>query len=374
MTTSAPAGRFIPWVLVVALTLLAAGAAVGSAFNAPAQASGNPVIRGFQSNAGFAGYQAIEPVTTISADFKIPTVLPGSAEGVASTWIGASSNLSAFIQVGAVEAAHSSSGHGGGAIDRYEAFWSDTRLDFAPHPLGILESGDEVSVQMSQTGEGWLLRLRDKTSGFVTSFQSHYGAGLRFDISSWMQEDPISRLKPFENLQYPQLAATNFSKLEVNGTVPTLRLNNAVAMFVSGGPILVPAPVKDDGFSVVPPTGYAKQYLIDVAPYNLSLVIYLYSLDMPQVSNLDRLAAARGLLHALKVLDDQVSSQMWPTAVDDDLAAFLRLNGEYADVLRASIDAGHPIPRDLGKTFKGGSPSELSAIIRAKLGIPPINL
>ncbi len=324
-----PVGRNLSWLSVLGVAVLAVAAAAASVAadsEARSASSAGPPVQ--TSLAGFAGYDEIlSPLTEIATSFTVPSILAAPPKGsfaTASTWIGAQSPAGSFVQVGVTEFV--SWGPTGSNPDQeFNAFWSSTSLDFHPNSVGKVSPGDEITVRMSLGASGWLLNFSDSTSGYSHTIDTHYGAGQSFNAAEWIQEDPISSANLFKNLPYPSLSEVRFSGLQIDDTSPELGLEDGRAMDVSGGPWLVPTSFESDGFGVVPAIGYGKQYLDDVAAYDLALqqfgiAVFAGKLgtDNSTVTN-----ATAALIRSLADFEHSLATQIWPNRAKADLSALL---------------------------------------------------
>ena len=204
---------------------------------------------------GFGGYESTGQLGSISANFVVPTIAPRST-GDASTWISAEDqSFGHFIQLGVTEDKYVLN------AAQYVAFWSDDAVGFHPHSLGSVGAGDLVSVSMTQDTRGWFLRLVDRRTKDVMEKQINYGRGVTYVHGDWQQEDPTSSGIAAQDLPYPMMSLTRFSRLRVNQQVPTLRRENGGILMASNGTIRVPTPVRNGAFTYFVPTGVTARYL-----------------------------------------------------------------------------------------------------------------
>ena len=270
-------GRLLSWLSLVALVLLVSGAAVLSVTNSPALTSVPvpPPGTSLQTSiSGFAGYGLSGPVDQIAAEIGVPSIssIPASSSfGTASTWVGAQNAAGVFVQLGITESEDRTPR---GTAEQYNGFWSDTSRNFHPIQIASVKTGDEISVEMQLESTGWVLHFEDLSTGSSHKVVTDYGAGKDLDFSEWFQEDPVASADPLRNLPYASMPEVTFSRLEVNGRSPDLQRKDAEAMDVANGPLLVPTNFRADGFVVMPATGYARQYLSDVAGNNLALQMF----------------------------------------------------------------------------------------------------
>jgi hypothetical protein len=142
----------------MALVALSLVVVLGSSKPAIEEQAALPATGPLASFGTFAGYVTSANVSTISAQWRVPVLLPTSKNGEAATWIGAqgSSSPLAFIQIGTIE-----SRINGETIEPTEsdsAFWSDTHLDYYPVTItGLVHGGELIRAEMIATAVGWRL-------------------------------------------------------------------------------------------------------------------------------------------------------------------------------------------------------------------------
>jgi hypothetical protein len=187
----------------------------------------------------------------------VPTIRPSHHFENASTWVGAQSEGGGppFIQLGITE---NNLGYLG---TQYESFWSDPKVGFHPQVLGAVHAEDRVSVDMTRTSDGWILRFKDLTRDTTVTKKVTYGVGAVFSQAEWLQEDPSPGDSSPRDLPYPRMSSVQFGDLLVNNTQPKLQLDDGQVLIASNGIILVPSAVDDDEFHFLGPTGQAKTYL-----------------------------------------------------------------------------------------------------------------
>jgi Peptidase A4 family len=254
----------IPKMTLALLTLLALGAAAlsinteGTSSHSKGPMTSHPRLPIGSPAYGFGGYQLYpaEPVTSVSAEWTVPTISTGSSAGDASTWIGVQSQSGAFSQVGTVENRYSNGN------DQYYAFWSDTAKGFRPLNLLGVKPGDSVTAKMTLKPEGWSLALDDATSGKARTIQTKYGADDQFNSCEWFQENPV--YSQFDHTNYPALSTVTFRHMALNHSKPTFNFQEAQTLSTYNDTFFVPTHVKRDQFSLVPATGSALAFLTDV--------------------------------------------------------------------------------------------------------------
>jgi len=365
-------GLVVLGILSAALSLATAGMGGNSqAFNVAAKV---PAIE--TSEVGFAGYFKIRnPVTEVAGEITVPSMssVPEASQfGTASTWIGAQNPAGLFVQIGVTETGFGATKTIGTRPPHFEAFWSDTERDFHPVNIAGAESGDLISLEMTLQSSGWILRVRDLTSGWVHDVVTDYGAGQNFNFGSWIQEDPTSAVNPLINLPYPDMSQTFFSHVELDGAIPAMGEDEAQDMDVPGGPSLVPTPYTDDSFRVVAATGYGRQYLSDLALYNYAEDQFGYVLEHFGPGDESKIVSAAGqLVRALDAQEGDFAGQTWPADVSSAVQTLLSDDYLLSEDLRFITYGGYSSSR-LEKVLQDqvGTVS-LSRHIRAELGLPP---
>jgi hypothetical protein len=368
-----PQGRLLSWFTVGALSMLVLAAASLSADSSPGPTATPPSVPQETSLAGFAGYDLIAPLGEIAADFTVPSILKAPPRGTyatASTWIGAQNAMGEFVQIGVTESA--SSDLPGEPDLAYNGFWSSTALDFHPDSFAKVQPGDRIAVSMVLRSKGWVIRFDDESSGTSRTIQTDYGGGASFNAAEWIQEDPISSTDLLRNLPYPQTSVVSFSQVEADGRVPYLGYDDERAMDVPGGPWLVPTSFRSDGFIVEPATGAAKQYLADVAGYNLAEQEFSIAVFGPRPGTDDGeiMRATTNLVASLDEFENQLSIQSWPPATEGDVQALLTASYETSVDLRTLEDGPTLSGETLVYTDEGTS-QEAAEVLRMSLGLPP---
>jgi Peptidase A4 family len=373
--------RFVSWAsvggLVVLGTLSAALSLATGGIGGNSQASTFPGVPAIEtSQVGFAGYFKIrDPVTEVSGEITVPSIssVPEDSQfGTASTWIGAQNPAGLFVQIGVTETGFGATKATGTRPPLFEAFWSDTERDFHPINIARAESGDLISLEMTLQASGWILRVRDLTSGWVHEVVTDYAAGQNFNFGSWIQEDPTSAAHPLINLPYPDMSQTMFSHAELDGAIPEMDEGEAQDMDVPGGPILVPTPDIGDSFRVVAATGFGRQYLSDLALYDYAEDQFGYVLEHGGTSDKSQIvSAASQLVRALDGQEADFEGQTWPADVSSAVQTLLSDDYLLSEDLRFITYGGYSSSR-LEKVLQDQDGTvALSRHIRAELGLPP---
>jgi hypothetical protein len=369
-------GRLVSWVSLGAVGVLGISSAALSVATAPERTSGPSLIAVPQASiAGFAGYTFRAPVTEVAAAIIVPEVLsfPANAGfGTASTWIGAQNAAGWFVQLGITEYQGASASGGSKSGPILQAFWSDTDRHFHPVTIARVHAGDRISLQMKQQRGGWNLRLDDLTGGWVRNIATDYAAGQVFTFSEWVQEDPVSSADPLRNLPYPDMSQVTFSDAEADGRTPPINESDARAMDVPGGPYLVPTAYVAGRFDVVQATSYARQYLSDLAEYDLVEEQFAFALqNRPLAHRGPIIAAGLALVRALDAFEEGLADQTWPAGARANVGSLLYNNYLLSEDLR-HVASGNITLARLQRVVQDQSITEvLSKRVRADLGLPP---
>ena len=368
-------GRLSSWLSLVSLVLLVSAAAVLSVTtsakspSAPAPAPGTSLQA---SVAGFAGYGFNGPVEQIAAEIRVPSIssIPaGASFGTASTWVGAQNAEGVFVQLGITETEDRTARS---TAQQYNGFWSDTSRHFHPIQIASVKTGDEISVEMQLEGTGWVLHFEDVSTGSSYKVVTDYGAGQDLDFSEWFQEDPVSSADPLRNLPYGYMPDVTFSRLELDGRSPDLQRDDAEAMDVANGPLLVPTNFRADGFGVIPATGYARQYLSDVAGNNLAIQMFGIALyeQRPDSGGSKVVSSAALLARALDAFEDSMAGQTWPGLAQKDVQALLARSFVLSVDLRDLEFYGPTVAIEKRILTDETVDQRLAELVRADLGLP----
>jgi hypothetical protein len=169
------------------------------------------------------------------------------------------------------------------------------------------------------------------------------------------------------------MSPVSFSSLEFDGRPPVLDRDDAQAMDVSDGPLLVPTGFRSDSFSVVPATGYPRQYLYDVSSYNLALQSYAIAVnDRPADSSGDSRVVAESLVlvRALDNFENELAAQTWPADIEGDIQALLSKNYLLSIDLR-DVESDGPTSKVEARVFVDEAFSQrASETVRSELGLP----
>ncbi len=259
--------RALPHLHLGLLTTLAVAAAVLSVASnhSPTQnSSKRPTLKFVGAPSyGFGGYFARSQVSEVGAQWRVPAIAKNSATGAASTWIGAQVGLKHFIQLGTTE--NKLFGE-----PLYNVFWSDVTVGFHPQNLVDVAAGDLMTFKMVQVTNGWRLSYDDVTTHSSNSVVIHYAKNVTFENPQWFQEDPVA--PDFHDHEpYPSIGVTTFSDLTVNNRAPKLAADERQVLSTSSDVFLIPTLVRNDSFTYSHPSGYARQYLVDVLDANATM-------------------------------------------------------------------------------------------------------
>jgi hypothetical protein len=324
-----------------------------------------PVTSLVAPESGFGGYAMKEPVTSISAEWRVPAILPGSSQGSAATWIGVQGPDSAFIQVGTVE----NTGKGS-AASQYRVFWSDTVENFHPHVVLRVSAGDLIGASLVHLGTKWHIQVEDLTTRQIGPVLIGYSNKLTFNAGEWVQEDPVENPTSGFDAPYPSLSNVSFQRLRLNGHAPHLDISDASALSTFAGRSYVPSSIDNDGFVLRRAVGPQLQYLSDVYQLNLGLN-YLFDEvnngDTPSTYAFDNLGVQ------FSTLNSKVLAQHWPSNVSQLIAQLRTLNSRAAQGLKAWQHGSASDQPQLKKNYFADvtAVSDVGHRIRARLGLPP---
>jgi hypothetical protein len=335
------ARRWIPWSLVVGLTVVALlAAALAGPGSAPNRVQGATVV-GFGPPSGFGGYQTETSADQISAQWRVPAVLPTSPMGFSATWIGLQTKAPGgpFIQLGtyADQSIFSPPGQSRKAMASYGIFWSDTARAY--RPVSVVElsrPGDLISFDMTRNDQGWYLKVHNLTVGWSRSVEVHYGASDQFTQAEWFQEDPANGYAATTDVPYPSTSPVAFAHLEVDRHPPRLRYSDAQVLSTVKDVFLVPTPPRDDGFALLPPSGVALQFLTDLESFDAAVtpVNLAYYEDLLHADS-TRLPSVAAIAQPMTSLAEDLDRQSWPLADKGKVDAFVKDLGQNVRALEA---------------------------------------
>jgi hypothetical protein len=354
------------------LTLLALGAAVlsinteGHGGPSKGRATSHPRLPIGSPEYGFGGYQLypVDPVTSVSAAWTVPTISTNSSTGDASTWIGVQSQSGAFSQVGTVENRNSANGN-----DQYYAFWSDTAKQFRPLFLIAVKPGDSVEARMTLYPDGWSLALDDATSGKARTIQTNYGANDQFDSCEWFQENPV--YGQFTHTNYPTLSTVTFRDMALNHSTPQFNFQDAQTLSTYNDTFFVPTHVKRHQFSLVPATGSALAFLTDVyIEDQLGADFFESATQGIEPGNIATNSYIAGLGLDLPILQ----SETWPKRVAKAMSRYIA-NENYLETYMQNWLNEPPSERRANLSNVANALLKADGYadkVRSRLGLPPV--
>jgi hypothetical protein len=314
---------------------------------------------------GFGGYVEKGPVSSISAEWRVPTILRHSPDGAAATWIGVQGPDSAFIQVGTEE------NIGKGIVgSQYRVFWSDTVENFHPHAVMTVSPGDLIGASLVHLGTRWHIQVEDLTTREIGPVLIGYSNKLTFDAGEWIQEDPVEDPTSGFDASYPSLSDVSFQKLRLNGHLPHLDFDDASALSTLSGRSYVPSTIDHNGFVLRRAVGAQLQYLSDVYQLNLALNYLFDEVNNGEMPSTD---AFINLNSQFSTLDAKVLVQHWPTSVVSVIAHFRILNARAQQGLKAWQGSSTSDRTQLKNNYFADvkAVSDVGHIIRTRLGLPP---
>jgi hypothetical protein len=365
---------WVPWAVVAGLALLTAGAAVLSVWTSPSTqatgAGGSSIIIPTVPFTGFGGYNWFGPTSTISARWVVPTIVGQGQVASAATWIGAqNSTTSAFIQIGTYEQQFAS------VPSHYEAFWSDTALHFEAQPIHGVGAGDEVLATMTKHQAGWIVAISDLTEGWSRPISVSYQGQGPFIQGEWIQEDPPPALDSAADRPYPRTTPVHFTAMKIDGHTPVLAFDDAQVLSGAGGVYLVPTAFSNDGFSLEPARGAARQYLADAASFD-SVVAGVddeVATAPTPLSAVSQRSEVTRLITAFHGFVSDLRQQSWPASVDADITQLVTTNYHLSDDFRQILDEGLKQSPALALRFDRDYVQFHVTVdqTRAALGLPP---
>jgi hypothetical protein len=312
---------------------------------------------------GFGGYSLfpVDPVTSLSGEWTVPTIAATSSSGDASTWIGAEARNGAFAQIGTVE------NRNGG--DQYYGFWSDVPQGFHPRRVISVEPGDVVEARMTMESSGWALTLSDLTSKTSRTIQSHYGKRDQFNSPEWFQENPV--YSQFVHTNYPTLSSVTIEKMTLNNAIPKFNFQEARTLSTQNDTFFVPTHVRHDQFSLVPASGIALAFMSDVyIEEELSAAFFESTTAGIEPGNINTNAYLAGLSFELPILQ----SQSWPKYVSKAISHYIA-NQKHLETYVQNWLQEAPNDRRANLTNVANELAQSNAEdnkVRSILGLPPI--
>jgi hypothetical protein len=314
---------------------------------------------------GFGGYVEKAPVSSISAEWRVPAILRHSTDGSAATWIGVQGPDRAFIQVGTEENTDK-----GSVGSQYRVFWSDTVENFHPHAVMTVSAGDLIGASLVHLGTKWHIQVEDLTTGEIGPVLIGYSNKLTFDAGEWIQEDPVENPTSGFDASYPSISDVSFQKLRLNGHLPHLTFGDASALSTLAGRSYVPSAIVHDGFELRRAVGAPLQYLSDVYQLNLGLN---YLFDEVNSGEMPSTYAFNNLYAQFSTLDAKVLVQHWPTSVASLITQFRTLNARAEQGLKAWQRSSTSDRTQLKNSYFADvkAVSDVGHVVRTRLGLPP---
>jgi hypothetical protein len=347
--------------------------ALGSAIALGSTASGTsdppiPFLNGALAPFGdFAGYTWQGDPTSISAQWRVPAILPGSPEGDAATWIGVQGNEAPFVQIGTLEDEYTLSGK---HVAEYVAFWSDTQEHFEPQIFAVVRPGDPIVASMDASTTGWKLTFDDQrnpTPVVLDNTEPPTG----YSQGEWLQEDPGG------GAPYPKLASVSFSDVQINHESPALSFDDASWLTTPDGRIYGPQPVTRNPLTVtaVTPDNAQRQLLVDVAATNRlgsKLFAEQAAWALPPSRRKAVAAAAPYRADEVHVLHE-LATQTWPGTALSQVEGFERVEAKFISCVKQLYDAEPTPPLALVARCQSLASHESTAdlALRRSLGLPP---
>jgi hypothetical protein len=256
----------------------------------------------------------------------------------------------------------------------YRLFWSDPAQAYRAVNIATLKHpGDLIMFEMIKNAGGWNLVVKDRSSGWTRSTDVHYEATETYTTSNWAQEDPASGgTVTSTDVPYADTSTVTLQHLRIDGHVPHLTLKDAAALSTPNGTYLVPTPVRDDEFSMVPAKGVARQYLADAELLNTSTLRVEQVLEgLTQPSATFERSLIVDEAKALGRFADQNKPQRYPPS---DRALVLRVARDCESVqmqLNQWI-ASNGSMASLAQILSNIALGTDAAQLRARLGLPPV--
>jgi Peptidase A4 family len=354
---------------ILMLVTCAFASGVVSTASASSQYSSTSLLTFPAPQSGQGGYSWLGKVKQIGADWKVPAIFKNSRAGDAATWIGAQDdNGTDFIQLGTLENKDLT------GSTYYQAFWSDTAVNFSPQILGTVKAGDTVSVRMVRKGYGWSLRLKDRSSALYINRQIDFGFGDPFNQGEWIQENPSSSYNGLPVLPYPEMANVTFRDLMVNKVAPRLGLGDGQVLITSNVRYRVPSAVHSDAFSMDFPSATQLRFLNDMRPSDLEATVFgnefAHWSSTPATM---RKSDVANYVRILRSTTRSLAQQSWPVPTSRLVTKYVTWCEGELRLLKLWSEVSAPLK---GSAFENWSVSELQREysangLRESLNLPP---
>lgn len=328
---------------------------------------------------GFGGYNWDGTVTSIGAQWNVPTILPSSAPGYASTWIGAQTpvNDRGFIQLGTLEqdggAEQPRSAASSPHAPQYFAFWSDTQRGFHPVILGTVAPDSLISAAMVKSPSGWKLTLTDNLRRLATGLLVRDSPSDPYNQAEWLQEDPVMTVSVGHDLPYPALSPVAFIDLAVNGHHPRLSFDDAQALSSSNGIFMVPSRFTHDSFTMAPAAGAAKQYLRDALSLDNANIPFAAALrSWHTESAATKRAAVQAFVAAISANRSALAGQAWPPSARPLIGQVVKVQKAAVGFLNFWLTSGGVASGDPPAIPSVDLITPTADRLRSVLGLPPL--
>jgi hypothetical protein len=227
-----------------------------------------------------------------------------------------------FVQVGTTEDEPSLTATEGS----YRAFWSSSAVHFHDRDLGSVQAGDTVTAEMIQQPDGWMLTLTDTTHPAAFREATHFDGNQSYSYlrAQWYQEDSEPDVSyPLTQGEYPTTSAVRLTRLRLNGHPPVLPYANARVLVASiQGLVLVPTPVKDNGFALQPASDIQGAYMLAIGPVVADETVLRAEVDNGLQDGAE--IAARALSEDLGNAIGVLRARTWPSGATAAIATLIR--------------------------------------------------
>jgi hypothetical protein len=211
------------------------------------------------------------------------------------------------------------------------------------------------------------------TGGQSAELVVPFGSNSLVNQGEWIQEDPTLNPPTSRDLPYPTISTVTFDHLEINGQIPRLDRARSQALSSPSGVDLVPTPVHDDSFSLVPASGAAAQFLADVTPYDDAATAFDRALGQWNDESVAmRLSVLQRFDLALGTFDSALEGQTWPKGARSALAALVGRNGRAQVYLAGRMESAVLRRDQVPAIPKGDLGGSAGRQLRAALGLPPL--
>jgi hypothetical protein len=362
-------------IVVAAATAALSGGSLGTGTNQVESISSSVPF------SGFGGYERAGVVHEIEAEWTVPSILDTATSGAEATWIGAQAITAPqeFIQIGTtgyVEPAIPSPGSSvatGSTAPRYEVFWTDTHYNYRPLKVfALAHPGDVISFAMAQDVDGWTLVARDASEGWSRTIHSRFGAGERFQLGEWIQEDPAASAAATVDLPYALTSPVTFTHLRIDDRVPMVDKKNELVLSSASSTFLVPTREEGDSFSLVPPSPQQRQYLIQAQIHNNAIYHLAAEISSERgTANARQVREVGAFAGSLDRMIAQLSIQTWSAPVQPAVSRFTNSFRRQSSELVAWEHSTHTLAA-LNSILEDRRFVLAAQQLRSLLGLPPV--